>query len=53
MSCGFVRHPANSEHDLHAANAEIDRWRTAVEIVKRMREAGIACELSDALESRH
>jgi hypothetical protein len=26
---------------------EIDRWRTAIAIVERMREAGIGCELSN------
>jgi len=26
---------------------EVDRWRTAVDIVRRLREAGIICELSD------
>jgi len=29
------------------AKREFDRWRVAVDIIRRLREAGIACELND------
>ena len=32
---------------------EFERLRTAVKIMKRMREAGISCELLDDLQDRH
>jgi|RhiMetStandDraft_4_1073278.scaffolds.fasta_scaffold49620_2 hypothetical protein len=32
---------------------EIDRWRVAVDLVRRMREAGIDCELFDLSQNRH
>jgi len=32
---------------------EFDRWRIAVDLVKRIREAGIGCELSDSGQDRH
>jgi hypothetical protein len=32
---------------------EFDRWRIAVDIVKRIREAGISCELFDSVQDRH
>jgi hypothetical protein len=30
---------------------EFDRWRTAIAIVERMREAGISCKLSNDLQN--
>jgi hypothetical protein len=36
------------------AKREFNRWRAAVDIIRRLREAGIACELSDSFpNSRH
>jgi hypothetical protein len=32
---------------------EIDRWRAAITIIQRMREAGISCELSIDLKNGH
>jgi hypothetical protein len=32
---------------------EFDRWRTAVDIVRRMREAGISCQLIDGDQTRN
>jgi hypothetical protein len=32
---------------------EIDRWRAAITIIQRMREAGISCELSIDLKKGH
>ena len=31
---------------------EFDRWRVAVDIVRRLREAGMSCELTD-VQIRH
>jgi len=54
MLSSLVRHPATLEHDPQAQQKrEFDRWRTAIEIVQLMREAGIACELWDGFENRH
>ena len=48
-----VRHPATPEDDFRAEQErESDRWRVAVDIVRRFREAGISCELSVA-DDRH
>jgi len=32
---------------------EFDRWRTAIKLVQRLREAGIDCELSDISQPRN
>ena len=54
MPSSIVRHPVRpgakvqSEQEL-----EFDRWRTAIDIIKRMREAGINCKLLDDLQDRH
>ena len=47
MPSSIIRNPAGPEDgDLKAQQKlEFDRWRTAVTIVQRMREAGISCEL--------
>src|SRR5262249_36178815 len=46
MPSSLIRHPATLKHDPQAQQKrEFDRWRTAIEIVQLMREAGIACEL--------
>jgi len=31
---------------------EFDRWRTAIKLVQRLREAGIDCELNDGYQTR-
>src|SRR5262245_52405134 len=49
-----VRHPATPEDDFHAEQKrEFDRWRVAADIVRRMREAGINCELNVGFPDRH
>ena len=54
MLLSLIRHPATPDDDFRAQQKrEFDRWRTAIEIVQRMREAGIHCELSDGLQHRH
>ena len=40
------------DHPETDAKREFDRWRVAVDIVRRLREAGIACELSN-VQNRH
>ena len=46
MPSGVIRKPARPDDDFIAQQElEFDRWRTAVTIVERMREAGINCEL--------
>jgi hypothetical protein len=47
MPFSIIRNPAGPEDDDLKAQQklEFDRWRTAVTIVQRMREAGISCEL--------
>ena len=46
MPFSIVRDPARPDDDLKAQQKrEFDRCRTAIEIVERMREAGISCEL--------
>jgi hypothetical protein len=44
MPSNAIRRPA--KEDDHQSRHELDRWRTAVDIVRRLREAGIECELN-------
>ena len=53
MSSGIVRRAAGFDDNLQSQlEREFDRWRAAAEIIKRMREAGIDCELSGP-QDRH
>ena len=53
MSSNIVRNPSRLNEDFKAQQKlEFDRWRIAVTIVQRMREAGISCELFN-LENGH
>jgi hypothetical protein len=48
-----VRHPATPDDDFYAEQKrEFDRWRIAADIVRRLREAGISCELSNIQNRR-
>jgi hypothetical protein len=44
---------AADDHPETEAKREFDRWRVAVDIVRRLREAGIGCELSDVARTRN
>ena len=47
MPSSFIRNPTGPDEDFKAQQElEFDRYRTAIKIVQRMREAGISCELS-------
>jgi len=46
MPSSTVRDPAKPDDNPQAQQKwEFDRWRTAIELVQRMREAGLSCEL--------
>ena len=52
MSSNIVRGPSKLDDAFKTQlELEFDRWRTAVDIVQRMREAGISCELSNNLKN--
>ena len=53
MPSSIIRNPAGPEDDDFKAQQklEFDRWRTAIAVVERMREAGISCELSNNLKN--
>ena len=52
MPSSIIRNPANLDDDFKAQQKlEFDRWRIAIAIVERMREAGISCELSNDLQN--
>ena len=54
MPSSIIRNPARPDDDFKAQQKlEFDRWRTAIAIVERMREAGISCELSNDLQNGH
>jgi len=54
MVSGIVRHPATPEDDFQSEQMrQFDRWRMAAEIVWRLREAGISCEMDDDFQTRH
>jgi hypothetical protein len=49
----IVRHPTTEDDPSEIQpKREFDRWRFAVEIVRRLREAGIGCELGN-VQNRH
>jgi hypothetical protein len=53
MPSSLVLVPTRSDEDSHAQQKrEFDRWRTAIELVQRMREAGVECQLSDGFQTR-
>jgi len=46
MPSSTIRDPAKPDDNPQAQQKwEFDRWRTAIELVQRMREAGLSCEL--------
>ena len=48
----IIRNPANPDDDFKVQQIlEFARWRIAIAIVERMREAGISCELSNGLQN--
>jgi hypothetical protein len=53
MPFGIVRHPT-SENDPSETQPKrkFDRLRIAADIVQRLREAGISCDLSNPSENR-
>jgi hypothetical protein len=52
MPSSIIRNPAKPNDDFKALQKlEFDRWRTAIAIAERMREAGISCELSNDLQN--
>jgi hypothetical protein len=52
MSSRISRDPARPDGDFKVQQKlEFDRWRIAIAIVERMREAGISCELSNGLQN--
>ena len=54
MPSSVIRRPTRSDAKVQSEQElEFDRWRTAINIMKRMREAGIGCELLDHLEDQH
>jgi hypothetical protein len=54
VSSNIVRNPSRLDEDFKAQQKlEFDRWRIAVQVVKRMREAGISSELSNDFEAGH
>ena len=54
LSSNTVQGPSRLEEDFKSQQKlEFDRWQTAVTIVKRLREAGISCELFDDFKNVH
>jgi hypothetical protein len=48
------RNPTRPDDDFKARQKqEIDRYRAAIEIVQRLREAGVNCELFNDLQNGH
>jgi hypothetical protein len=54
MTSNFADDPAKPEENTQTDHErEFDRWRTAVDLIQRMREAGIGCDLFDGCQNRH
>jgi hypothetical protein len=52
MPSNIIRNPARPDDAFKAQQKlEFDRWRTAIAIVERMREAGFSCKLSNDLQN--
>ena len=52
MQSSIILNPARPDDDFEAQlELEFNRWRTAITIVQRMREAGISYELSNDLQN--
>ena len=52
MPSSIIRNPGRPDDDFKAQQKlELDRLRTAIAIVERMRQAGISCELSSDLKN--
>jgi hypothetical protein len=51
VSSNIVRNPAKTGEAQQ--KLELDRLRTAIALVERMRQAGISCELSNDPKSGH
>jgi len=50
----IIRHPGDADDcSEKQAKREFDRWRIAADMVQRLREAGISCELSDISQTRN
>jgi hypothetical protein len=53
MPSSIIRHPTTEDDASETQpKREFDRWRVAVDIVRRLREAGISCELAN-VQNRH
>jgi hypothetical protein len=46
MPADIAAYSAASDNDLQSKKREFDRWRIAVDMVRRLREAGIICDLA-------
>ena len=55
MPSSIIRNPAGPDDDDFKAKqkVELDRLRTAIGIVERMRQAGISCELFNDAKNGH
>jgi hypothetical protein len=54
MPSSIIRNPGRPDDDFKAQQKlEIDRLRTAIALVERMRQAGISCEISTDLANGH
>ena len=55
MPSSIIRNPAGADDDDFKAKqkVELDRLRTAIGIVERMRQAGISCELFNDAKNGH
>ena len=54
MPFSNIHNPAKTDDDFKAQQKlELDRLRTAIALVERMRQAGISCELSNDPKNGH
>ena len=54
MPFSIIRHPVTPDDDAQSRQERnFGRWRTAIQIIQRLREAGIKCELSNGDQTRN
>jgi hypothetical protein len=54
MPSSIIRHPVTPDDDAQSPQVrDFDRWRAAIDIIQRLREAGIKCELNNQDQTRN
>jgi hypothetical protein len=53
MPFSIIRHSMTPDDAQSPQERDFDRWRVAIQIIQRLREAGIKCELNNGDQTRN